>query len=182
MTNLDSTLKCRDITFSTKVDLVKTMVFPVVMYGCKSWTIKKAEHRCFIFNNWCFWTVVLEKTLESPSDYGDPIVHPWGNKSWVFIGRADVEAENFNTLATRCGELTHLKRPWSWERLRAGGEGGDGGWDGWMVSSTQWTWLWLDSGSWWWTARPWCAAVHEVTKSWTHGATELNYLVVISNC
>ena len=58
------------------------------------------------------------------------------------------------TLATWCKELTHLKRPWCWERLRAGGEGDDRGWDGWMASPTQWTWVWIDSGSWWWTGRP----------------------------
>ena len=60
---------------------------------------------------------------------------------------------NSNTLATWCKELTHWKRPWCWERLRAGGEG-DRGWDGWMASLTQWTWVWVDSGSWWWTRRP----------------------------
>ena len=59
-----------------------------------------------------------------------------------------------NTLATWCGELTHLKRPWCWERLRAGGEGHDRGWDGWMASLTRWTWVWVNSGSWWWTGRP----------------------------
>ena len=88
MTNLDSILKSRDITLSTKVHLVKAMVFPVVRYGCESWTIKKAECQR------CFWTVVLEKTLESPLDCKEiHLVHPKGNKSWVFIGRADVEAE-----------------------------------------------------------------------------------------
>ena len=61
---------------------------------------------------------------------------------------------NSNTLATSCKELTHLKRHWCWERLRAGGEGDDRGWDGWMASPTQWTWVWVDSGSWWWTGRP----------------------------
>ena len=59
-----------------------------------------------------------------------------------------------NTLTSWCRELTHLKRPWCWERLRAGGEGDDRGWDGWMASLTQWTWVWLGSGSWWWTGRP----------------------------
>ena len=88
MTNLDSILKSRDITLSTKVCLVKAMVFPVVMYGCESWTIRKAEH-C-----WCFWTVVLEKTLESPLAFKEiQAVHPKGDHSWVFIGRTDVEAE-----------------------------------------------------------------------------------------
>ena len=86
MTNLDSILKSRDITLETKVCLVKAMVFPVVMYGCESWTIKKAEHS--------FWTVVLEKTLESPLDCKEiQPVHPKGDQSWVFIGRTDAEAE-----------------------------------------------------------------------------------------
>ena len=86
MTKIDSILKSRDITLSTKVHLVKAMVFPVVMYGCESWTIKKAERRSF-------WTVVLEKTLESPLD-GKEIrpVHPKGDQSWVFTWRTDVEA------------------------------------------------------------------------------------------
>ena len=60
---------------------------------------------------------------------------------------------NSNTLATWCEELTHLKRPWCWERLRAGGEGDDGSWDGWMASPTQWTWVWVGSRSWWWTGQ-----------------------------
>ena len=95
----------------------------------------------------------VEKTLESPLDckWIQP-VHPKGDQSWVFIERTDVEYSN--TLATWCKELTYLKRPWCWERLRAGGEGDDRGWDGWMASPTQWTWVWVDSGSWWWTGRP----------------------------
>ena len=94
MTNLDSILKSRDIILPTKVHLtVKAMVFPVVMYGGESWTIKKAEHRR-IDENWCFWTVVLEKTLESPLDFREiQPVHPKGDQSWVFIGRTDAEAE-----------------------------------------------------------------------------------------
>ena len=105
--------------------------------------------------NWCFWTVVLEKTLESPLDCKKfQPVHLKGNQFWIFIGRTDIEAETLNTLATRCEELTHLKRPWCWERLKAGGEGNDRGWDGWMASPTQWTWVWVNSRSWWWTGRP----------------------------
>ena len=74
----------------TKVCLVKAVVFPVVMYGCESWTIKKAEHQ----KNWCFWTVVLEKTLESPLDCKEnQPVHPKGDQSWVFTGRTDAEAD-----------------------------------------------------------------------------------------
>ena len=91
LTNLDSILKSRDITLPTKVHLVKAMVFPVVMYGCESWTIKKAEHQP---KNWCFWTVVLEKTLESHLDCKEiQPVHPKGNQSWIFIGRTDANAE-----------------------------------------------------------------------------------------
>ena len=59
-----------------------------------------------------------------------------------------------NTLATWCKELTPWKRPWCWERWKAGGEGDERGWDGWMASLTQWTWVWVNSGSWWWTGRP----------------------------
>ena len=89
MTSLDSMLKSRDIALPTKVRLVKAMVFPVVMYGCESWTIKN-----WALKNWCFWTVVLEKTLESPLDCQEiQPVHPKGNQSWIFIGRTDVEAE-----------------------------------------------------------------------------------------
>ena len=88
MTNLDSILKSKNITLSTKVHLVKAMVFPVVMYGCESWTVKKAEcRRIDAF-------VVLEKTLESPLDCKEiQPVHPEGVQSWVFIGRTDAEAE-----------------------------------------------------------------------------------------
>ena len=90
MTNLDSILKSRDITLPTKVCLVKTMVFPVVMYGCESWTVKKS----WVLKNWCFWTVVLEETLESPLDCKEiQPVHSKGDQSWVFLGRNDAEAE-----------------------------------------------------------------------------------------
>ena len=90
MTNLDSILKTRDITLPTNVHLVKAMVFPVVMYRCESWTIKKAEHRRID----AFELVVLEKTLESPSDCKEiQPVHPKGDQSWVFIGRNDAKAE-----------------------------------------------------------------------------------------
>ena len=103
--------------------------------------------------NWCFWTAVLEKTLESPLDCKEiQPVHPKGDQSWAFIGRTDIEAET-NTLANWCGELTHLKRPWCWERLRAGVEGDDRGWGGWMASPTQRTWVWVNFQSGWWRGR-----------------------------
>ena len=93
MTNLDSIFKSRDITLPTEVHLVKAMVFPVVMYGCESWTVKKS----WVPKNWCFWIVVLEKTLESPLDCKDiQQVHSKGDQSWVFFGcwsSNDAEAE-----------------------------------------------------------------------------------------
>ena len=99
--------------------------------------------------NWCIWTVVLDKTLESPLDCKEiQPVHPKGDESWVFTG-----SWNSNTLATWHEELTHLKRPWCREGLRAGGEGDNRGWDGLMASPTWWTWIWVNSGSWWWTGR-----------------------------
>ena len=119
MTNLENILKSRDITLPTKVRLVKALVFPVVTYGCKSWTIKKAE-RCRIdaFELWCW------RTLENPLDSKEiKPVNPKRNQSWIFIGRTDAEAEAPILLATWCEELTHWKRPWCWERLKAGGEG-----------------------------------------------------------
>ena len=90
MTNLDSILKSRDITFPTKVHLVKAMVFPVVMYGCESWTVKKAEHRRIdALELWCW-----RRLLASPLDCKEiQPVHPKGDQSWVFIGRTDAEAE-----------------------------------------------------------------------------------------
>ena len=90
MTNLDSILKIRDITWPAKVHLVKAMVFPVVMYGCESWTIEKAEHwRTDDFELWCW-----RRTLESPLDCKEiQPVHPKGDQSWGFIGRTDAEAE-----------------------------------------------------------------------------------------
>ena len=90
MTNLDSILKSRDITLPTKVCLVKAMVFPVVTYGCESWTIEKAEHqRIDAFERWCW-----RRLLESPLDCKEiQPVHSKGDQSWVFFGRTDAKAE-----------------------------------------------------------------------------------------
>jgi len=121
MTNLDSILKSRDIILPTKAHLVKAMVFPVVMYGCESWTMKKAERRRIEALN-----CGVGKTLESPLDCKEiQLVHPRRNQSWIFIWRW-----NSNTLAIWCKQLTHLKRPWCCKRLKVGGEGDYRGWDG----------------------------------------------------
>ena len=150
MANLDSILKSRDITLSTKVCLVKAMVFPVVMYGCESWTIKKAEHwRIDAFELWC-WRRLLKVPLtarRSSQSILKEISPGCSLEDWCWNW-------NSNTLATWGEEMTHWKRPWCWKRLRAGGKGDDRGWSGWMASLTQWTWVWVDSRSWWWTGRP----------------------------
>ena len=123
------------------------MVFPVVMYGCECWTTKKAEcWRIDAFELW-WWRRLLRV--------------PWtarrSNQSILKEISPECSLEGLmltlNTLATWCEELTHLKRPWCWERLKAG-EGDDRGWDGWMASPTQWTWVWTNSGRWWKTEKP----------------------------
>ena len=277
MINLDSILKSRDITLPTNVRLVKATVFPVVMYGWESWTIKKAEHRGIdAFELWCWrrllrvpWTsrrsnqpilkeispeysleglmlklnsytlatwyeeLTLEKTLMLGKIEGrregdhrgwdgliaslTPWTWVWANSgSWCWTEKPgglqsmglqesdtterlnrtehqridafelycwrrplrvpwtarrsnqsilkEISPEysleglmlklNSYTLATWCKELTHWKRPWCWERLKAGGEEVNRGWDGWMASLTRWTTVWATSRSWWWTGKP----------------------------
>jgi len=134
--NLDNILKSRDITLLIKVHIVKTVVFPVVMYRCESWTIKKAAwQRIDAFELWC-WRRLLRIPLTARR-YNQSIqrkstlnIH-W--KDWCWSS---------NILVTWCKELTHWKRPCCWERLRAGGEGDNRGWVSWMASSTQRTWVW----------------------------------------
>ena len=120
------------------------------MYGCESWTIKKAERRrTDAFELWCWrrlltvpWTArranqsILKEI--SPEYSLEGLIWSW----------------NSNILATWCKELTPWKRPWCWEGLGAGGEGDDRRWDGWMASLSRWTWVSVNSGSWWWTGRP----------------------------
>ena len=140
------------------------------MYGCEldceeSWALK----------NWCFSTVMLEKTLESPLDSKEP-TSPFQRRSVLGVHWKDwCWCWNSSTLATWCEELTHLKRPCCWERLKMGGEGDHRGWDGWMASPTQWRWVWVNSGSWWWTGRPgvlWFMGSQRVGHDWV---TELNW-------
>ena len=128
--------------------------------------------------SWCFSTVVLEKTLESPLDCTEiQPVHPKGNQSWIFIGRTDVEAETLVLGPPHVKNWLTGKSPWCWERLKPGGEGDDRGWDGWMASRTQWTWVWVNSGSWWWTGRPGVLQSSGVAESqtWLSDWTELNW-------
>ena len=171
MSNLDSILKSRDITLPTKVCLVKAMVFLVVTYGCKSWTIKKAVHQRIELLN----CGVREDSWQSFGQQGDSS-SPSLRKSVLNIHLKDwCWSWNSNTLATWCKELTHFKIPWFWERLKAGGEGDDRGWDGWMASPTQWRWVWVNSGSWWWTGRPGVLLSMVSLRARHDWVTELNW-------
>ena len=115
-----------------------------------------------------------EDSWESLGLQGDP-TSPSKRRSVLGVHWKDwCWSWNSNTLTTWCKQLTHLKRPWCWERLRAG-EGDDRGWDGWMASPTQWTWVWVDSGSWWWTARPGVLRFMGSQRVGHDWATELNW-------
>ena len=168
MTNLDSIFKSRDITLPTNIHLVKAMAFTVVMYGCESWTVKKAElQRIDAFELWCRrrllrvpWTArrsnqsILKDIRRNDAKAETPVLCPPHAKSWL-IGK-DWEG-------------------WCWEGLGARGEGDDKEWDGWMASPTQWMWVWVNSGSWWWTGKPgvlWFMGSQKVRHIW---ATEMNW-------
>ena len=168
MANPDRVLKSTDITLLTKVHRVKALVFPVVMYGCESWTIKKAE--CWgidAFELWC-WRRLLrvpwsaKRSNQSILKEISPDIN-WKDWCWSW---------NSNTLATWCEELTHWKRPWCWERFTAGGEGDDRGWDGWMASPIQWTLVWAHSGRWWRTGRLDVPQFMGSQRVWLDWATE----------
>ena len=168
MTNLDRILKSRDMSLPEKVHLVKAMVFSsshVYMWEMdykESWALK----------NWCFWTVVLAKTLESPLDCMEiQPVHIKGNQYWIFIGRTNAEAETSilwppDAKNWLIGKDPDAGKDWRWEE-----KGNDRGQDGWMASRTRWT----SSRSWWWTGRPGVLqslGSQRVGHDW---ATELNW-------
>ena len=150
------------------------MVFPVVVYGCESWTVKKAEcRRIDAFELWC-WRRLLRipwTARRSNQSILKEISPGCSLKDWCW-------SWNSSTLATWCEELTHLKRPWYWERLRAGREGDNRGWDGWMASPTQWTWVWVESRSWWWTGRPGMLRFMGSQRVGHDWATELNWTLI----
>ena len=152
------------------VCLVKVMVFPVVMYGCESWTIKAECRRTDAFELWC-WGRLL-RVLWTARRFNQSIlkeISPGCSLEGLMLKL------KLQTLATWCRELTHLKRPQCWERLRAGGEGDDRRWDGWMASPTQWTWAWVNSGSWWWIGRPGMLQFMGLQRVGHDWAPELNW-------
>ena len=121
--------------------------------------------------NWCFWTVVLEKTLESSLDVKEfQPVHPKWNRSWIFIGKTDVEAETPILWPPDVKNWLIGKDPDAGKI-----EGDDRGWDGWMASPTLWTWVWVNCGSWWWTARPGVLQSMGLQRVGHNWATELNF-------
>ena len=129
----------------TSVHLVKAVVFPVVMYGCESWTIKKAEYqRIYVFERWCWRRLLTVSWIVKRSNQSVlKEISPEYSLGGLML----------NTLATWWEELTHWKRPWCWKRLRAG-EVDDRGWDGWMASLTQWTWVWANCRRRWRIGKP----------------------------
>ena len=171
MTNLGSILKSTDITLPIKVCLVKAMFFPVVVYGHDSWTIKKAEcRRIDAFELWCWWGLLrVPWTARRSNQSILKKISPGYSLEGLMLNW------NSNTLATWYKEQTYLKRPWCWKRLKAGGEGDDRGWDSWMASPTQWTWVWVNSESWWLSGRPGVLqsmGLQRVGHGW---ATKLNW-------
>ena len=177
MTNLDGILKSRDITLPTKVHLIKAVVFPVVMYGCESWMVKKAEcRRMDAFELWC-WRRLLRVPWTAGRSNQSILkeISPGCSLEGLML---KLKLQYFGRLIWRADSL---EKTWCWEGLGAGGEGDDRGWDGWVASPTQWTWIWVDSGSWWWTGRPgvlWGRKESETTErlNWTVYKTEKKYI------
>ena len=136
---------------------------------------RKLRAKCFLLFLWCFWTVLLEKTFESPLDCKEiQPVYPKGNQSWIFIGRTDAEAET-PVLWPPDAKNYSLEKTLILERLKVGGEEDDRGWDGWMASPTQWTWVWVNSRSWCWTGKSGILrsmGLQRVRHDWV---TELNW-------
>ena len=155
----------------TKVHLVKAMIFPVVMYGCESWTVKKAECQIIdAFELWC-WRRLLEVPWTARRSNKSILkeISPGCSLEGLML---KLKLQYFGHLIQRTDSF---EKTWCWERLRAAGEGDNRGWDGWMASPIQWTWVWVDSGSWWWTGRPGMLQFLGLQKVGHNWATELNW-------
>ena len=149
MTNLGSILKSWDITLPTKVHIVKAMVFPVVMYGCESWTIKKAEHqRIDAFGLWC-WRRLLRVPWIARR-FNQSILKEISSEYSLEGLMQKLKLQYFGHLMWKDNSLEKVLML---ERLKAG-ERDDRGWGSWIAPLTRWTWVWVNSGSWWWTGRP----------------------------
>ena len=172
MTNLDSILKSRDIALPTEVHLVKAMIFPVVTYGCESCTMKKAKlWRIDAFELW-YWRRLLRVPWTARRSNQSVLneISPGCPLKWMML---KLKLQYFGHLIRR---VDSWQRLWCWEGLGAGGKGDNRGWDGWMASPTQWTWVWVDSGSWWWTGRSGVLQFMGLQRVGGHDwATELNW-------
>ena len=174
MTNLDNILKSRDINFADEGPYSQSYEFS----SSHVWMWELDHKESWALKNWYFWTVVLEKTLESPLVCKEiKPINPEGNKSWIFIGRTDAEAEtpHFSHLMWRTDSLEKTlmlgkiesRRRRGWQRMRC-----------WMVSPTRWTWVWARPGSWWWTAKPGVLQSMGLQRVGQNWATELNWTVL----
>ena len=171
MTNLDSIFKSRDITLPTKAHLIKAMVFPVVMYGCESWTVKKAERwRIDAFELWCWRRLLRVPWAARRSDQSIlKEISPGCSLEGLML---KLKLQYFGHLLWR---VDSLEKTLMLGGIGAGKEGDNRGWDGWITSLTRWTWVWVKSGSWWWTGRPGMLQFmgsQRVRHDWT---TELNW-------
>ena len=171
MTNLDNILKSRDITLPSKVHLVKAMVCPVVMCGCESWTVEKAEcWRIDAFELW-FWRRLLTVPWSARRSNQSILkeMSPGCSLKGLML---KLKLQYFGQLMKRANSFENLS---CLERLRTVGEWDDSGWDGWVASPTQWTWNWADSGSWWWVGRPGALRFMGLQRVGHDWATELNW-------
>ena len=172
MTNLSSILKSRDITLPTKVRLVKAMVFPVVMFRCESWTIKKAEHWSIdAFELWC-WRRLLRISW-TERRFNQSILKEISPEYPLEGLMLKLKLQFFGYLMRRTDSLEKTLMLGKIEGGRRRRQ--NRGWDGWMASPTQWTWVWVNSGSWWWTGRPGvlrCMGSQRIGHDWV---TELNW-------
>ena len=172
MTNLDSILKSRDITLSTKVHLVKAMVFPAVMYGCESWTIKKAEcQRINAFELWC-WRRLL-RIPWTARRFNESILKGISPEYSLQGLKLKLKLQYFGHLMRRTNSF---EKTLMLGKIEAGGEGDNRGWDGWVASLTWCTWVWVSSGSWWCSLAcyiPWGHKESDMTE-WLNW-TELNW-------
>ena len=146
------------------------MVFPIVMYGCWGWTLKKAERqRIDAFELWCWRLLRVPWTPRRSNHCVLKEISPEYSLEGLMLKL------KLQYLATWCKELTHWKRPWCWEILKAGGEEDDRGWDGWLASLTRWTWVWVSSKSWWRTGKPGMLQSMGLQRVGHNWATELNW-------
>ena len=170
MTSLDSIVKSRDVTLPIKVHLVNAMVFPVVIYGCESWTVKKAEHRKIdAFELWCRGRLLRVPWTARRSNQSILKISPGCSLEGLMLTR---KLQYFVHLMWR---VDSLEKTLMLGGMGAGGEGDDRGWDVWMASPTRWAWVWVNSRSWWWTGRPGVMGFMGSQRVGHHWETELTW-------